>query len=222
MRPLFACLLPLLVGTAALAAPARDWTAAVRQTPVGGSVIGNPAARVKLVEYVSYTCPHCKHLVEQSKPVLDPLIRNGSTSLEIRQQIHDKIDWVAVALARCLAPARFPRYHQAVFAAQGRWFAKAAEYDRSGALAALPTNHARAKALAVHSGLAEIARAAGLSPAGLDRCFADESVLVAAMKSSMAIRADVTGTPAFEINERFVPNVTWAELEPQLRAAGAR
>src|ERR1700740_3605091 len=36
-----------------------DWTAMVAPTPAGGFVMGNPKAKVKLVEYGSMTCSHC-------------------------------------------------------------------------------------------------------------------------------------------------------------------
>ena len=36
-----------------------DWTTVVSATPEGGFVMGNPNAKVKLVEYGSMTCPHC-------------------------------------------------------------------------------------------------------------------------------------------------------------------
>lgn len=222
MRPLLALLLSLVLGTVALAAPAPDWTATVRAAPAGGYVIGNPAAKVKLVEYVSYTCPHCKAFDDQSRATLNAMIRSGSTSVEIRNQLHDKVDFVAVILARCVGPARFRRYHEAVYAAQDVWYGKAAAFDQSGEVAKLPSNNARAKAFADKSGLAAIALKAGLSQAELTRCFADESTIDAVARSAAAIPQTVTGTPAFEINGRFVDHAGWAELEPQLRAAGAK
>lgn len=223
MRWLLAFALSLVAATTTIAAPARDWTATVRAAPAGGYVIGNPAAKVKLVEYVSYTCPHCRHFGEESRAVLmNTMVRDGSTSVEIRNQIHDKVDLTAVILARCIGAAHFLRYHDAAYAAQDQWYAKAAEYDGSGAAAALPSNQARARAFADRSGLSAIALRAGMTEARLTRCFADDAVLSAVAKSAAAIPQTVTGTPAFEINGRLVLHVTWAELEPQLRAAGAR
>ena len=223
MRWLLALLLSLLAGTVALAAPPRDWADTVRPAPAGGYLIGNPAAKVKLVEYVSYTCPHCKHFTEQSRAVLmGKMVRDGSTSVEIRNQVHDRIDFTAVILSRCIPAAGFRRYHDAVYAAQDQWYQKAAEYDQSGAVASLSTNQARARALADRSGLSAIALRAGLTRARLDRCFADGTVLNAVAKSAAAIPQTVDSTPAFEINGRLVLHVTWAELEPQLRAAGAK
>lgn len=223
MRWLLAVLLSLVLGTAGLAAPQRDWRAVVRPAPAGGYVIGNPAAKVKLVEYVSYTCPHCRHFTEQSAPVLmERMVRSGSTSVEVRTQLHDKIDLVATVLARCIGPARFARYHQAVYAGQDEWFRRAAEYDRSGAVATLPNNLARARAFADKSGLSDIARKAGMTAPQLDTCFATAANVEAVVKAASAIRSDVDSTPAFEIDGRLVLHVTWAELEPQLHAAGAK
>lgn len=222
MRWLLAFLLSLTLGVAAFAAPARDWTRVVRAAPAGGYVIGNPAAKVKLVEYVSYTCPHCRHFSDESRAVLiGRMVRNGSTSVEIRNQIHDKIDLVATILARCVGTAGFLRYHEAVYAKQDDWYARAAEYDQTGAVAALPSNASRARAFADTSGLSAIARASGLTAAALDRCFTDGTTAAVAT-SAAAIRDDVDSTPAFEINGRLVLHVGWTELEPQLRAAGAR
>ena len=222
MRWLLALLLSLVLGTVALAAPATDWTTTVRAAPAGGYVIGNPAAKVKLVEYVSYTCPHCKHFDDESRATLNAMIRSGSTSVEIRNQLHDKVDFVAVILARCVGPTRFRRYHEAVYAAQDAWYGKAAAYDQTGEVAKLPSNNARAKAFADKSGLSAIALKAGLTQPELTRCFADESVIDAVAKSAAAIPQTVDSTPAFEINGKLVLHVGWAELEPQLRAAGAK
>src|SRR3546814_9167637 len=49
----------MLAGAAAPAPQAGDWTRTVTQTAAGSFVMGNPAAPVKLIEYLSYTCPHC-------------------------------------------------------------------------------------------------------------------------------------------------------------------
>lgn len=223
MRRVLALLVSLLVATVAFAAPARDWATVVRATPAGGYLIGNPAAKVKLIEYVSYTCPHCRHFAEQSRAVLiGRMVHSGSTSVEIRNQLHDKVDLVATVLAHCIGPARFLRYQEAAYAAQDDWYKRAADYDQTGAVAALPDNKARARAFADKSGLSDIARAAGMPAAQLDACFANPANIEAVAKAAAAVRSDVDSTPAFEINGRLVLHVTWAEIEPQLRAAGAR
>ena len=60
-------LLTALLALLALALPAaasaqrpaqRDWTQVVTGTPEGGFRMGNPAAPVRVVEFLSLTCPH--------------------------------------------------------------------------------------------------------------------------------------------------------------------
>ena len=79
-----------------------DWTTHITQTPQGAYVIGNPNARVKLVEYVSYTCPHCAAFVNSATPVLKrQFVRSGSTSIEVRHYLLNRIDLAASLIARC-------------------------------------------------------------------------------------------------------------------------
>ncbi|MEG8038961.1 thioredoxin domain-containing protein [Sphingomonas sp. LR60] len=107
-------LLPLLAAVALTAATApRPWTAVATPVASGSYLIGNPKARVKLVEYVSYTCPHCAHFTQESDATLGAMVRSGSTSVELRNQVHDGIDLAAATLARCSGAAAFPRVHAA-------------------------------------------------------------------------------------------------------------
>ena len=81
-------LLPLLAAIALTAATApRPWTAVATPVANGSYLIGNPKARVKLVEYVSYTCPHCAHFTHESDAALGAMVRSGSTSIELRNQV---------------------------------------------------------------------------------------------------------------------------------------
>lgn len=105
MRALFALLALFLL--AAGPGP-RDWTQTTTRLPTGTYLIGNPAASVKLVEYASYTCPHCAAFAAESAPVLhDRFVRDGSVSLEYRHLIRDGLDLGAAILARCTGTARW-------------------------------------------------------------------------------------------------------------------
>lgn len=223
MRFLLAAI--VLASAAVGAAPARDWSTVA--APAGGPssfVIGNPAARVHLVEYLSYTCPHCAHFNEESGPVLrGQMIRSGAVKLEVRNLIADKADLTAVTLARCVGPRAFPRYHELVFARQRDWVTKAVDYDRAHAEAdAKKPVEARLRPLAEASGLNAIAREAGASPQAIAACFANRQTVDKAAAAAMAVREDVRGTPTFEINGTLVERVGWAQLEPMLRDAGAK
>lgn len=219
-------LIPLAAPVAAVALVAatapRPWTAVATPVATGSYMIGNPKARVKLVEYVSYTCPHCAHFSAESEKVLGDMVRSGSTSVEVRNQVHDGIDLAAATLARCSGAAAFPKVHSAFFQKQPEWFERAADWtDANRERIANYPQLAQLQAVADGAGLPDIARAAGAPASAIASCFAND----AAVKKTLAITAataKVQGTPAFEINGRLIQNVGWAQLLPQLRAAGAK
>jgi hypothetical protein len=218
--------LPLLAAvTFALvaAAPARDWRTQVVRTPAGAHLIGNPAARVKLVEYASYTCGHCAEFAAQSKAQLDPMIRSGSTSFEFRHLIRDGADLSAAILARCTGPRGFLSTSQAIFAAQADWLPRAIEYQRAnGPRIANYPRLAQLRALADGSGLTRLVQARGLTAAATDACFADEAEVDRILKMTQDAPASVTATPSFLVNGQAVPHADWARLAPALRTRGAK
>src|SRR4051794_34300657 len=60
-----------------------DWARTVVATPAGGFRMGNAAAKVRLVEYGSLACPHCRHFEETGyKPLVDQYVRTGRASYE--------------------------------------------------------------------------------------------------------------------------------------------
>lgn len=216
-------LLLALAGLAAAAPAGRDWTHAVRRTVDGAFVQGNPAARVKLVEYVSYTCPHCAHFRAEAGPTLDArFVRSGSTSVELHNQIHDPLDLAAAVLARC-SGARFFELTDAIYVAQPQWYARGADYlNANQARLALYPALARLRAYADGAGLTGIARDHGLSAAGVDACFASDADMNRILAASEREGAEVPATPGLRLNGRLLADVyTWDKLLPLLRAAGA-
>jgi protein-disulfide isomerase len=214
----------LLVGLVCLvgAAPPRDWTRVVNRTPAGTFVLGNPAAPVKLVEYVSYTCPHCAHLTAESAPVLRAQwVRSGSTSVEVRHQIHEALDLAAALLARCAGP-RFFEVTDAFYAAQTSWYPRGADFIEANQarMAIWPTTD-RLRAYADAAGLTDLARAHGLAPAAAQTCFANDTDMNRVLAMTQAESATVSGTPTFAINGKLLGVSNWQTLMPQLRAAGA-
>ncbi|WEK43543.1 MAG: thioredoxin domain-containing protein [Candidatus Sphingomonas colombiensis] len=219
-------LLPILAlaFAAPLVAAPRPWISVAAPAAQGSYVIGNPAARVKLVEYVSYTCPHCMHFTRDSAAVLKgKMITSGSLSLEIRSSIHDRYDLVAAMLARCSGPAIFPKLHEALFAQQEQWLQRAMEFDSANAQRlGLYGAAAQYRLIAQGAGLDAIARDAGMTQPAIDQCLADPKVAQTVIERATAIGDKIRGTPAFELNGKLIEGVDWAKLEPMLRAAGAK
>lgn len=221
MRP-FPLLAAALLVTAA--APTRDWSTTAQQNADGAFVIGNPAARVKITEWASYTCSHCADFSQQSQPVLkDRFIRSGSTSLEIRHLVRDPLDLGAAILARCAGPRGFAGMHAAIFAAQDRWLPQGSTFAQGNAerLQKLPRLVA-IRQFADGAGLTAVAKARGLTETQVAACFADQTAVDRLLALSGSAPAEVTATPTFYVNGKLVPNVDWARLEPVLRAAGAK
>src|SRR5690606_35752266 len=83
-----------LVTAAALlgGATRMNWDTEVVPTEFGHR-IGNPNAKVKLVEYLSYTCPHCAEFARQGEaPIKLGYLAPGKVSIEIRHLVRDPID----------------------------------------------------------------------------------------------------------------------------------
>jgi protein-disulfide isomerase len=150
------------------------------------------------------------------------MVRSGSTSVEIRNQVHDGIDLAAATLARCSGAAAFPRVHAAFFQKQDEWLGRASDWAQGNQarIASWP-QLAQLSAIAEGAGLTAIARDAGAPPAAIASCFATDAAVTKTLAASQGT-SKVQGTPAFEINGRLIQNVGWAQLQPQLRAAGAK
>ena len=132
IRRLAALLALLISATAASAAP-RDWTQVVNRTPAGTYVLGNPAAPVKLTEYVSLTCPHCAAFLAQSAPTLRAIwVRDGSVRIEVHNEIRDGLDLAAVLVARC-AGTHYYAVADAMYASQPEWYARGAAFEQANA-----------------------------------------------------------------------------------------
>lgn len=232
-------ILALLLGaTAALAAPPKraavkpvDWTRTVAATPEGGFRLGNPAARVKLVEYGSLTCPHCRAFHEEGFAALKSrYIARGAVSYEYRNLVLNGPDFAAVLLARCDGPAAFFTRVDLFYRTQAEWTAAAAKISAADrdALAALPEDKVF-QAIADKSGLGSFVATRGIAPARAQQCLTDKAMIARITTAqSAAGERGVNGTPAFYINGKFQQVgdgalarqlIEWGDLEPRLAAA---
>lgn len=220
----------LLAAAVALvaAAPqaARDWRATAAVVPATGAItIGNPAAKVKLVEYLSFTCSHCADFFAEAKaPLHDTLVRQGKVRVETRAAVRDVYDLAAWSVAKCGGPARFPALAGAIFARQAEWTEKGSAYAQANLdkLKAMP-QRVQIRAIADGSGLSAIGARAGVTPAALTRCLATDAQTNQLVKMTEAAFKRIPGTPGFEVNGTLADDVaSWDALAPRLAAAGAK
>jgi protein-disulfide isomerase len=236
--PRLGLLLALTVPAALLAAPAakapvrkppapvvtRDWSQTVVATPEGGFRMGNPNARLKLIEYGSITCPHCADFNAHGVPALrDTYVRSGRLSWEYRPYMIFPTDPGIFLLLNCLGPGGFFPASDQLYAQQEQWVGRLqnvsdAEQQRIDALPLLQQSAALVRA----TGVDQILRGRGLSEARANTCFADEARLLRLVEvSRTANRLGVTGTPTFLLNGRLLDEVrSWEALEPLLKQAG--
>jgi protein-disulfide isomerase len=205
------------------AAPA-DWATRIASTPAGGILIGNPNAPVKLVEFGSLTCPHCRAFHEAGMPGLRARgLSAGQISYEYRPFTLNGIDLMAGLVVQCQAGPAAWAFVNRVYARQDELvapFMQISEADRAS-VAALPADAQGAK-MAELGKLPAFAAAAGVPRAKYDACLAAKP----GMDRLLAIRSDavqthgLTGTPSFLINGKMQAGVfDWAALEPLLIAA---
>lgn len=210
--------------TIAPASAGTDWTAVAAATPEGGFRLGNPDAKVKLVEFASLTCPHCRDFhAEAFDAIKSKYVATGNVSYEFRNFVLNGPDYAASMLARCQGPEPFFGLLKSFYRDQTVWtepFAKMTEADNAR-LGALPQDKQIA-ALAETGKLDEYVRARGITRAKFDACVSDKAMLdkLLALRSQATDKYKLTGTPGFIINEAVQENVyTWAELEPKIQAA---
>lgn len=223
----------LAAGLAALALPAAvsgrsaapaDWSRQVAATPEGGFRIGSPSAPVRLVEYGSLTCSHCRAFAAAAmKPLLATHVRSGKVSFEYRNYVLNGPDVAASLLARCAGATRFFPMVEEIYEKQEEWIGRlnamsAAERE---SLASLP-NSERLARVAAAAGLLAIAGRHGIGTDRAKACLADGAALDRLGDMVTAARAlGVRGTPTFSINGNLVGVNDWPSLEPLLKRAAS-
>ena len=206
------------------AAPATDWTRTITQTPTGATVMGNPKAKVRFVEYLSYTCPHCAQFtVQAAEPIKRQYVAKGILAVELRNAVRDPYDLTAAILARCGGPAKTFGHTEAIMAFHDVWIANVQLFEVRDAKrfekSPLPT---RLQAIARSTGLTALMQTRGLSVAQMNACLASKPMhmtVIAMTKEAFQTRK-ISGTPYFLINGTPGPYAdTWEAIEPTLTAA---
>ncbi len=209
--------------TKAAAKPvAQDWLKVSNRTAEGAIVIGNPAAKVKLVEYLSLTCPHCADLSKEALPPLQrDYIAKGQVSLEVRHAVRDGYDFVASLLLRCESPAAYLGSLEALFATQEEWMTKGANAKNVPGFESMSEDD-KLMAVAKLAGFDAFFAKRGMTPKVFAACMADEKAKtqLAQMAGNAWQRDSIPGTPLMLVNgERKEEAHSWAALEPLIKAA---
>ena len=205
--------------------PGGTWADVVNAT-ADGVMMGNPHAKVKLIEIGSLSCPHCKLFEDEGMPTLvDKYVKTGQVSWEFRPYvIHGPIDMAADIIARCNGIKTFFPITQAMYKDQTVWLGKveATPQDKLQQIQNLPTNQMFV-AMANLMGLQDWAAARGVPQAKSNQCLSDQKMIDQEVQYTSDVNntfPEFTGTPAFVINGKMLKDTaSWDKLEPQLKDA---
>ena len=151
--------------------------------------VGDPKAKVTVIEYASPTCPVCAYFMINLYPKLkSDYIDTGKVFYVYRTFLRGPDDGVAEKLARCMPKDKYMSFNDALFRNQKRW-----DYEFG-----IPSPDG------VHVALVQLAGEAGMSPADAERCIAstaDENAISKVGEDGVAKYA-VGVTPTFVVNGR--------------------
>lgn len=172
-------------------APALDVAALSADIPMGEA-----DAPITVIEYGSFTCPHCAAFSENVFGKLKAnYIDTGKVRFIHREVYFDRFGLWAGMVARCGGPLRYYGIVEMIYETQHDWIG-------SGENAEVIDN------------LKRLGRMAGLGNDQIDACLKSEPLaeaLVAAYQTN-AEADEITGTPSFIINGEKHPNMSYASF----------
>lgn len=197
---------------------AENWSAAVEARD-NGHLFGNPEAKAKLVEYMSYTCSHCAEFSRTGDVAIKLfLVPKGNVSFEIRHLLRDPIDLTAALLTHCGEAEKFLGNHEAILSRQSEWIETARKATQAQRTRwSFGTNAARWRAIASDLGFYAIMENRGYSRAALDRCLSDQAKATALAETSARDVGtyNLPGTPSFVLDGKLLEGVhSWDALKP--------
>ena len=168
--------------------------------------LGDPDAPVKVVEYASYTCPHCASFHRDTfKDFKEQYIDAGQVHFTYREVFFDRYGLWAAMVARCAGADRYFGISDLIYASQSDW----ARQDDPAAVA---------------ESLKRIGAQAGLSREELDACLSDGETAqnLVAWYEANAARDGVRSTPSFLVNGEMHPgNMNLGQIGQLVEDAGS-
>jgi protein-disulfide isomerase len=158
--------------------------------------LGDPDAPVTLIEYASFTCPHCATFHQGAyKQLKEDYIDTGKINFVYREVYFDRYGLWASAIARCAGPDKFFGITDLIYKGQSDW-------ARAGG----PTE--------IVEELRKIGRLAGIENDQLESCLQDGDKLrtLVAWYQENTEEHGITSTPSFVLNGETITNMPYAEM----------
>jgi protein-disulfide isomerase len=147
--------------------------------------LGNPKAKVTVIEYASASCPHCARFSnEVFEAFKAKYVDTGKVHYVFREVlIHPELDAAGALLVRCVPADKYFATVQAIFRSQPQMFGTAAQ----------PGD--------VRGALLNVAKAEGMSEAQFQACLSDTKGLTGVTaRQKIVDDAKISSTPTFVIN----------------------
>ena len=176
------------------AASAEEASEAIK--PIAEMVQGDLDAPIEIIEYASFTCPHCATFHADVYPKLKiNYIDKGLVKFIYREVYFDKYGMWASMIARCAGADRFFGMTDQIYRKQSNW--ARAESD-----------------MAIVTELRKIGLLAGLDESQLSACLQDGVKLRALVEwySQNAKRDEIKSTPTLIINGEKHSNQSYEQL----------
>ena len=185
------------------AANAQTTSGDVDTSSIPDMISGNPDAMVEVIEYASFTCPHCATFHTGAyKKLKAEYIDTGKIKFIYREVYFDRFGIWASLIARCGGEEKFFGIVDLIYADQAGW-------SRAGDPSAIVGE------------LRKIGRLAGLDDATLEACLQDgdrAQALVAWYKEN-AEADGIESTPSFLINGKKYSNMSYETMKETIDAA---
>lgn len=178
------------------AANAQSSDADAGATEIIDMVQGAEDAPITVIEYASFTCPHCARFHSDVYKLLRKnYIDTGKVKFIFREVYFDKYGMWASMIARCSGPDRFFGMTDLILNSQSTW-------ARAG------------DDLAIVEALRKIGRLSGMQDAALDSCLQDGEKLRALVGwyKENAQRDGIQSTPSFLIDGQPYKNMDYEEF----------
>jgi Thioredoxin len=213
---------PLVAAAKPKAAPRLS--AKVSETGIGAYVAGNPDAKLRLVQYFSFTCGACGAFAAAADaPLKTGYIDRGLVAFEYRNLVRDPLDLTAALLARVGGPAAFPGHYRAIMAGQPQWLARATKQPEAVQAKWYEGSQAeRTARIARDSGLDALMRARGVTAPQIAAALTSEvaQAAVTAMTNLARGTDRIHSTPGFLLQGKQLDHVhDWASVKSRLDQA---
>ncbi|OIQ28424.1 MAG: thiol-disulfide oxidoreductase [Alphaproteobacteria bacterium MedPE-SWcel] len=165
-------------------------------------VQGAEDAPVTLIEYASYTCPHCANFhADAYKQLKADFIDTGKVKFIYREVYFDRFGLWASMVARCGGQEKFFGITDLLFKGQSDW-ARAGDPNE------------------IVEELKKIGRLAGIESAQLESCMQDatNAQTLVTWYQENATKDDISSTPSFILNGTKMANQPYADIKALIEA----